>query len=123
MSLTVRARSDSGNGQPIEATDEPTAPAEARGGRPGRAVGIDVFDLRTWSTNGGGTGLVLVSPIALKKNHLVDVNRVLGVSRAPVVGLITYERRDRAPGQRQLDEIVSQAKTWSRRHLKSRSPE
>jgi hypothetical protein len=107
MSLTNGHRSDSGNGKPVQRGD---------------AVAIDVFDLRTWSANGGGTGLVLVSPVALKRNQLVDVNRLLGVSPAPVVGLITYERRDRAPGQRQLDEKVAQAKNWSRDHLKLRSP-
>src|SRR5207237_9914045 len=118
MSLTAPSPHGSGNGHAADARDEAGKPTSRRG----QAIGIDVFDLRTWTPNGGGTGLVLVSPIALKRNHLVDVNRLLGVSRAPIVGLITYEDRDRPAGQRQLDEIVAQAKSWSRPRLKPRSP-
>ncbi len=97
-----------------------TGAARRKGHRPD--VAIDVFDLRTWTPNGGGTGLVLVSPISLKKNQLDNINRVLVVSRAPVIGLITYEPGG-TPGQRQLEGIVSQAKTWSRKHAQVRSPE
>ncbi|MFY9581058.1 MAG: hypothetical protein WAQ33_17235 [Gaiellaceae bacterium] len=124
-SLTVHARPGvgAGNGDASEAKGESATPAKPRGSRRERAVGIDVFDLRKWSSNGGGTGLVLVSPNALKKSHLEDANRLMGISGAPVVGLITYEGRDRPPGQRQLDEVVSQARTWSRTHLKHRPPE
>lgn len=116
-SLTVALDVLRQNGQPTQADDESTAPAKRRP----RNVGINVFDLRTWSPNGGGTGLVLVSPIALKRNELVDVNRLLGMSRVPVIGLITYDR-DRVRGQRQIDTIVSHAKTWSRRHVQPPSP-
>jgi hypothetical protein len=52
---------------------------------------IDVFDLHTWSPNGGGGGVVLVSPLALKKEDLVEANRLLELSRLPVLGLITYD--------------------------------
>jgi capsular polysaccharide biosynthesis protein len=97
-----------------------TTTGAARRKGPRQEVSIDVFDLRTWSPNGGGTGLVLVSPISLKKNQLDDINRVLVVSRAPVIGLITYEPGGTL-GQRQFGGIVSQAKTWSRTHAQVRS--
>jgi hypothetical protein len=66
------------------------APKAAKG-LPARGVTIDVFDLHTWSPNGAGAGLVLVSPVALKKEDLVETNRLLELSRLPVLGLITYD--------------------------------
>jgi capsular polysaccharide biosynthesis protein len=65
----------------------------ANGGGNGssRVPMIDVFDLHTWSPNGGGGGVVLVSPLALKKEDLVEANRLLELSRLPVLGLITYD--------------------------------
>lgn len=57
----------------------------------GPGVTIDVFDVRTWSPNGGGAGVVLVSPHALKKEDLIEANRLLELSRLPVLGLITYD--------------------------------
>lgn len=118
------------NGGPADAAAARSAQTENGSATPGAVrkearpgdFGIDVFDLRTWSPNGGGTGLVLVSPNALKKNQLEDISRVLVVSRAPVIGLITYERGG-TPGQRQLGDIVLQAKTWSRKRAPVRSPD
>ena len=107
MSLREEDQNSSGNGRPAGAKDEPAD--RAMKSRRGQGVGIDVFDLQTWSRNGGGTGLVLVCPNALKKTHLEDANRLIGVSGAPIVGLITYTRR--TPGQRWLGEMVAQAKT------------
>jgi hypothetical protein len=97
-------------------------PRTTRRQRRPQHLGIDVFDLRTWSPNGGGTGLVLVSPTALTKHQLDDINRVLVVSRAPVIGLITYEDGG-TPGRRQFESIVSQAKTWSRKYAQVHSPD
>jgi hypothetical protein len=68
---------------------------------------IDVFDLHTWSPNGGGSGLVLVSPLALKKEDLVETNRLLELSRMPVLGLITYDgERPRRPSQPAAGSVV-----------------
>jgi capsular polysaccharide biosynthesis protein len=97
----------------------PAAPARRKARR--RAVGIDVFDVSTWSPNGDGNGLLLVSPIALKRDQLVDINRLLGISRAQIIGVITYQPV-RTPGQQQLDAIVAQARTWSRKRVQLRSP-
>jgi hypothetical protein len=64
-----------------------------------QGVTIDVFDEHTWSPNGGGVGAVLVSPHALKKEDLIETNRLLELSRLPVLGLITYDgERPRRPG-------------------------
>jgi capsular polysaccharide biosynthesis protein len=68
----------------------------SRGAKPARdlhahGVTIDVFDVHTWSPNGGGAGIVLVSPHALKKEDLIETNRLLELSRLPVLGLITYD--------------------------------
>jgi hypothetical protein len=41
-------------------------------------------------SNGGGTGLVLVSPPTLKKTELDDVMHLLRMSPAPLVGVITH---------------------------------
>jgi capsular polysaccharide biosynthesis protein len=114
--LDVRAQTK----QPDRAGDEstPAAAAPKRGRR--REVAIDVLDLRTWSPNGGGTGLILVSPSTLKRDQLVDINRLLQISRAPIIGLITYEP-GRTPRPRQFDAIVSQARTLSRKHAQLRS--
>jgi hypothetical protein len=54
-------------------------------------VAVDVFDVHTWSPNGGHEGLAVVSPITLKQDDVVDANRLLELSRLPVLGLITYE--------------------------------
>jgi capsular polysaccharide biosynthesis protein len=40
--------------------------------------------------NGGGTGLVLVSPLTLKKAELDEVMHLLRMSPAPLVGVVTY---------------------------------
>jgi hypothetical protein len=72
---------------------------------------IDVFDLHTWSPNGGGGGLVLVSPLTLKKEDLVEANRLLELSRLPVLGLITYDgerpRRSAQPVAKTVDESLT----------------
>jgi uncharacterized protein involved in exopolysaccharide biosynthesis len=84
----------------------------ANGGRNGssRAPMIDVFDPHTWSPNGGGGGLVLVSPLALKKEDLVEANCLLELSRLPVLGLITYDGerppRPAQPVAKTVDESV-----------------
>jgi capsular polysaccharide biosynthesis protein len=101
-----------------EHESRPAAPARRKARR--QAVEIEVFDVSTWSPNGGGTGLVLVSPIALKRDQLVDINRLLGISRGQIIGLITYEPV-RTPAQQQFDAIVSQARTWSRKRVQLRS--
>jgi len=71
-----------------------------------RGVTIDVFDVHTWSPNGGGAGVVLVSPLALKKEDLIETNQLLELSRLPVLGLITYDgERPRRPGPPPVDPI------------------
>ena len=40
--------------------------------------------------NGSRSGLVLVSPTALKKNELADIEHLLQASRLPLLGVITY---------------------------------
>ena len=71
-----------------------------------RGVTIDVFDLHTWSPNGGGAGVVLVSPQALKKEDLIETNRLLELSRLPVLGLITYDgERPRRPIPLPVDPV------------------
>lgn len=71
-----------------------------------RGVTVDVFDAHTWSPNGGGAGVVLVSPLALKKEDLIETNQLLELSRLPVLGLITYDgERPWRPGLRPVDPV------------------
>lgn len=53
---------------------------------------IRPFDVRssTLGRNGRATGLVLVSPTAIKKTELDEIKHLLRMSPGPVVGLITY---------------------------------
>ena len=95
--------------------------ARRRSRRPGqqpdrrtREIAIEVFDVHTWSPNGGGTGLVVVSPTALKKTSVDDVNRLRGLSQLPILGLVTYEP-DHSLRQRQFEGVALQTKNWSRR--------
>ena len=68
------------------------APKAARNSRTqAHDVAVDVFDVHTWSPNGGHEGLAVVSPVTLKQDDVVDANRLLELSRLPVLGLITYE--------------------------------
>ena len=46
--------------------------------------------------NGRRSGLVLVSPTALKKTELADVSHLLKASNLPLLGLITYSQGDRS---------------------------
>ena len=55
-------------------------------------------------SNGGATGLVLVSPPALKKTELDDVMHLLRMSPAPLVGVITYSPQ---PGHQQRGRTAS----------------
>jgi capsular polysaccharide biosynthesis protein len=45
--------------------------------------------------NGSRTGLVLVSPSALKKTELSDVEHLLQASQLPLLGVITYRTQER----------------------------
>jgi capsular polysaccharide biosynthesis protein len=103
-----------------------TAPnGDSNGGRNGssRAPRIGVFDLHTWSPNGGGGGLVLVSPLALKKEDLVEANRLLELSRLPVLGLITYDgERPRRSAQRRVAKTVDENLTGPARQSSSEKP-
>jgi hypothetical protein len=75
-------------------------------------VTIDVFDVHTWSPNGGGAGVVLVSPEALRKEDLIETNRLLELSRLPVLGLITYDGdRPRRPIPLPADPFGGEAVT------------
>jgi capsular polysaccharide biosynthesis protein len=68
------------------------ASALANGQSPdSRDVVVDIFDIHTWSPNGGGEGLAVVAPTALKQEDLADANRVLTLSKLPVLGVITYQ--------------------------------
>jgi capsular polysaccharide biosynthesis protein len=70
-------------------------------------VPINVFDPHTWSPNGSGAALVLVVPNALKKRQIADANRLVALSRLPVLGVVTYERaRSLKPNQHHLDTVV-----------------
>ena len=51
-------------------------------------------------SNGGGMGLVLVSPPALKKSELDDVTHLLRMSPAPLVGVVTYSPEEPRPTAR-----------------------
>jgi len=82
---------------------------------PARGPTIDVFDLHTWSPNGGGEGLVLVSPLALKKHDLIATNRLLELSRLPVLGLITYDgERPRRPSRPSADAVAKSVTAQAR---------
>jgi hypothetical protein len=75
-----------------------------------------VFDPHTWSPNGAGAALVLVLPSALKKNDIADANRLVALSRLPVLGVITYKRtRSPRANQRPLDTVVLLAKNGAGR--------
>jgi capsular polysaccharide biosynthesis protein len=104
---------------PHAATQVPAARRRSR--RPGqpldrrtRDIAVDVFDVHTRPSNGGGTGLVVVSPTALKKTSVDDVNRLLALSRLHILGLVTYEP-DHSLRQRPFEGATLQAKNWSRR--------
>jgi capsular polysaccharide biosynthesis protein len=43
------------------------------------------------TTNGAGTGVVVVSPTSLKRTQIVELKHLLSVMSAPVLGLITHE--------------------------------
>ena len=50
--------------------------------------------------------MVLVSPLALKKEDLIETNQLLELSRLPVLGLITYDgERPWRPGLRPVDPV------------------
>jgi hypothetical protein len=75
-----------------EAGSPPAPTGSSTSGARGRTVPINVFDPHTWSPNGTGAALVLVLPGALKKNVITDANRLVALSRLPVLGVITYKR-------------------------------
>ena len=50
--------------------------------------------------NGSAAGLVLVLPTTVKKSELVEVGHLLTVSRLPLLGLISYPRRQTLRGPR-----------------------
>jgi uncharacterized protein involved in exopolysaccharide biosynthesis len=58
----------------------------------GTTFRIRPFDIRdsALSSNRGGTGLVLVSPTALKKTEIDEIKHFLRMSPGPLVGLLTY---------------------------------
>jgi capsular polysaccharide biosynthesis protein len=73
-------------------------------GQPGFRVGP--FDLHNPSLNGGGTGLVLVSPTKLKKADFAEISHLLRVTPVPLLGLITYtNRRSLLVGGPARDEV------------------
>jgi hypothetical protein len=104
----------------------PTADAPVRRGRNATGVKsavledelaqhvlIDVFDVYKWSPNGGGTGVVIVSPIALRKSELMDIKRFLELSPLPVLGLITYAHTTtKRKTPRPPSVLVAPVKTW-----------
>jgi capsular polysaccharide biosynthesis protein len=62
--------------------------------------------------NGSRSGLVLVSPTALKKTELSDVAHLLQASRLPLLGVITYDaaKGERGRGMRnQFDQLKRMA--------------
>jgi capsular polysaccharide biosynthesis protein len=59
--------------------------------RPKAGLRVRPFDIRDSSlSNGGGTGLALVFPTALKKTELEGVRHLLRVSPGPLLGVVTY---------------------------------
>ena len=68
----------------------PTNPSESATGH-ARTLRIGRFRPEsTLSNNGRRSGLVLVSPTALKKAELSDIANLLKLSQLPLLGLITY---------------------------------
>lgn len=103
--------------RPGSEAGSPRAPkGSSRSGARARAVPINVFDPHTWSPNGAGAALVLVLPDALKKNDIADANRLVALSRLPVLGVITYKRtRSPRANQHPLDTVVLLAKNGAGR--------
>src|SRR6266542_3581435 len=61
-------------------------------------------------SNGSRSGLVLVSPTALKKDELSDVAHLVQASRLPLLGVITYDAAKGGRGVRnQLDQLKRMA--------------
>jgi hypothetical protein len=55
-------------------------------------------------------------PNALKKSDIADANRLVALSRLPVLGVVTYERaRSLKPKQHPLDTVVHLAKNGAGR--------
>jgi hypothetical protein len=56
-----------------------------------RPFGIDF----AMSSNGAGTGVVVVAPTSLRRARIAELNHLVSITPAPLLGLITY-----APGRR-----------------------
>jgi uncharacterized protein involved in exopolysaccharide biosynthesis len=77
----------------------------------GADLRIDNFDPQNPPFNNGSrSGLVLVSPTALKKAELNDIEHLLQASRLPLLGVITYtapNRHVRRGAKPQIDKKVT----------------
>jgi len=51
--------------------------------------------------NGAGTGLVVLSPTALKKSELDEVKNLLKVNPGPLLGVVTYTRQSQGRARRE----------------------
>jgi capsular polysaccharide biosynthesis protein len=66
-----------------------------------RAVGAAPMHVRPFgidfamSSNGAGTGVVVVAPTSLRRARIAELNHLVSITPAPLLGLITY-----APGRR-----------------------
>jgi uncharacterized protein involved in exopolysaccharide biosynthesis len=81
----------------VPALAERFAANGSNGSKLERSADVRAFDVRSSSLfNGSATGLVLVSPDALKKNELDEVKELLRVAPGPLLGVVTY----RPPGGR-----------------------
>ena len=75
----------------VPALAERFAAKGSNGSAVGRPASVRAFDVQSSSLfNGSPTGLVLVSPDALKKTELDEVKELLRVMPGPLLGLLTY---------------------------------
>jgi uncharacterized protein involved in exopolysaccharide biosynthesis len=75
----------------VSALAERFAAKGSNGSAVERPASVRAFDVRSSSLfNGSPTGLVLISPEALKRTELDDVKELLRVAPGPLLGVVTY---------------------------------
>jgi capsular polysaccharide biosynthesis protein len=82
----ARAWNGNGNGSTAHSADHDSSDADSKS-----ACNVRPFDIRSDTlANGARTGLVVVSPNALKKAELDEVKNLLTMSPGPLLGVLTY---------------------------------